>query len=123
MKWDSLAMVESFYFTNCIPQETKFNNGKWNQLEEKTRQWAKQFGKVYVVCGPVFLGDDTLRIGHNGVAVPDACFKALFAPQDESYVAIAFLMQNGGEARSLMDCACSVDELESVLFEAPKINN
>lgn len=43
MKWDSLAMVESFYFTNCIPQETKFNNGKWNQLEEKTRRWAKQF--------------------------------------------------------------------------------
>lgn len=80
---------------------------------------GKTICKVYVVCGPVFLGDDTLRIGHNGVAVPDACFKALLAPQDESYV----LMQNGGEERSLMDCACSVDELESVLFEAPKINN
>ena len=115
MKWDSLAMVESFYFTNCIPQETKFNNGKWNQLEEKTRRWAKQYGKVYIVCGPVYLSEDTLRIGHNGVAVPDACFKALLVPKGESYSAIAFLMKNGGEERPMMDCASTVDELEELL--------
>lgn len=115
MKWDSLAMVESFYFTNCIPQETKFNNGKWNQLEEKTRRWAKQYGRVYIVCGPAYLNDDTLRIGHNGVAVPDACFKALLVPKEGDYTAIAFLMQNGGEERPLMDCALTVDELESLL--------
>ena len=115
MKWDSLAMVESFYFTNCIPQETKFNNGKWNQLEERTRRWAKQYGKVYIVCGPVYLSEDTLRIGHNGVAVPDACFKTLMVPKDDSYSAIAFLMRNGGEDRPLMDCACTVDELEELL--------
>ncbi len=115
MKWDSLAMVESFYFTNCIPQETKFNNGKWNQLEEKTRRWAKQYGKVYIVCGPAYLNEDTLRIGHNGVAVPDACFKALLVPKKGDYSAIAFLMRNGGEERPLMDCACTVDELEEML--------
>ena len=115
MKWDSLAMVESFYFTNCMPQDIPFNNGKWNQLEEKTRRWAKQYGRVYVVCGPAYLGDDTLRMGHNGVAVPDACFKALLVPQGESYSAIAFLMKNGGEDRPLAACACTVDELESLL--------
>lgn len=115
MKWDSLAMVESFYFTNCIPQETKFNNGKWNQLEEKARRWAKQYGRVYIVCGPVYLSEDTLRIGHNGVAVPDACFKALLVPKGESYSAIAFLMKNGGEERPMMDCASTVDELEETL--------
>ena len=76
MKWDSVAMLESFYFTNCIPQDAALNNGKWNQLEMKTRSWAQQYGKVYVVCGPVYQSDDTLRIGHNEVAVPDACFKA-----------------------------------------------
>lgn len=115
MKWDSLAMVESFYFTNCMPQDIPFNNGKWNQLEEKTRRWAKQYGKVYVVCGPAYLSDDTLRIGHHGVAVPDACFKALLVPKEESHSAIAFLMKNGGEDRALAACACIVDELESLL--------
>ena len=115
MKWDSLAMVESFYFTNCMPQEIKFNNGKWNQLENKVRQWAKRYGKVYVVCGPVFTEEDTLRIGRNGVAVPDACFKALLVPKEDAFSAIAFLMWNGGEGRSLQDCALTVDELETVI--------
>ena len=115
MKWDSLAIVESFYFTNCMPQEIKFNNGKWNQLENKVRQWAKRYGKVYVVCGPVFTEEDTARIGKNGVAVPDACFKALLVPKEDAFSAIAFLMWNGGECRSLRDCALTVDELETVL--------
>lgn len=115
MKWDSVAMLESFYFTNCIPQDTRLNNGKWNQLEEKTRRWARQYGRVYVVCGPAFLTEDTLRIGHNGVAVPDACFKALLVPTDRGYSSIAFLMSNGEENRSVGECALTVDALEALL--------
>ena len=56
-----------------------------------------------------------MRIGHNGVAVPDACFKALLIPKDNGYSAIAFVMQNGGEERQLDECACTVDELELLL--------
>jgi len=115
MKWDSVAMVESFYFTNCIPQNEALNNGKWNQLENKTRQWARKYGRVFVVTGPVFYQTDTLRIGPHGVAVPHACFKALLAPTEMSYTAIAFVMQNGGENRKLADCVCTVDELEALL--------
>lgn len=70
---------------------------------------------VCVVCGPVYTSDDTLRIGHHGVAVPDACFKALLVPKDEGFSAIAFVMRNGGEDRTLAACACTVDELESLL--------
>ena len=115
MKWDSVAMLESFYFTNCIPQDEALNNGRWNQLEMKTRALARKYGKIYVVCGPVFLDEDTLRIGHNGVAVPDACFKALLVPKDASYSTIAFLMNNGGESRTVKECALTVDELEALL--------
>ena len=115
MKWDSVAMLESFYFTNCIPQDKELNNGRWNQLEMKVRSLAKEYGKVYVVCGPAFLNEDTLRIGHNGVAVPDACFKALLVPASKGYSAIAFLMHNGGEERSVKECAMTVDELETIV--------
>lgn len=114
MKWDSVAMLESFYFTNCIPQDEALNNGRWNQLEMKTRALAKKYGWVFIVCGPAFLKQDTLRIGHNGVAVPDACFKVLLVPKDNSYSAIAFLLQNGEENRSLKECALTVDELELI---------
>lgn len=115
MKWDSIVMLESFYFTNCIPQDKQLNNGLWNQLEMKTRACARQYGRVYVVCGPVCHPTDTLRIGYNDVAVPSACFKALLVPDEDSYQAIAFLMLNGGETRRLMECALSVDELEQLL--------
>ena len=115
MKWDSLAMIESFYYTNCIPQDEALNNGRWNQLEMKARIWAMEYGSVYVVCGPVFYKSDTLRIGHNHVAVPDACFKALLIPKDNNFTSIAFIMRNGGEDRSLKECGCTVDELETLL--------
>lgn len=115
MKWDSVAMLESFYFTNCIPQDKELNNGRWNQLEMKTRSWAKDYGRVYIVCGPVFLKEDTLRIGHNGVAVPDACFKAILILTDKGYSSIAFLMHNGGESRTVKECALTVNELEALL--------
>ena len=115
MKWDSIAMVESFYFTNCIPQDEALNNGKWNQLENKTRQWARKYGRVFVVTGPVFYQTDTIRIGSHGVAVPHACFKALLAPKDKGYTALAFIMKNGGEDRSVKECAVTVDELEMLL--------
>ena len=115
MKWDSLAMIESFYYTNCVPQDKELNNGKWNQLEMKARSWAMEYGRVYIVCGPAFLNEDTLRIGHNSVAVPDACFKALLVPTDKGHSAIAFLMRNGGESRSVKECALTVDELEVII--------
>ncbi len=95
MKWDSVAMDECFYFTNCCPQDATFNNGKWNQLEERTRRLAKEYGTVYVVCGPVYEQRDTIRIGANGVAVPHKCFKALMVPKDGSYSAIGFIMSDG----------------------------
>ena len=115
MKWDSVAMLESFYFTNCIPQDEALNNGRWNQLEMKARTWAKEYGCVYVVCGPVFYNSDTLRIGQHHVAVPNACFKALLIPKNAGYSTIAFLMNNGGESRTVKECALTVDELEALL--------
>jgi len=115
MKWDSVAMLESFYFTNCIPQDKELNNGRWNQLEMKVRTWAKRYGRVYVVCGPAFLNTDTLRIGHNKVSVPDACFKALLIPTSTSYSAIAFVMRNGEEKRNMKECSCTIDQLETLL--------
>ena len=36
-KWCERAMQESFYFTNCCPQDISLNNGQWKTLEEKVR--------------------------------------------------------------------------------------
>ena len=115
MKWDSLAMIESFYYTNCIPQDANLNTGKWHQLEEKTRKLAREYGNVYIVTGPVIQYDSVKRIGYHGIAVPVACYKALLIRNKERYSAIGFVMLNGGEQRSMKECACTVDELEALL--------
>ncbi len=115
MKWDSLAMIESFYYTNCIPQDANLNTGKWHQLEEKTRKLAREYGNVYIVTGPVIQYDSIERIGNHGIPVPIACYKALMIRNKERYSAIGFVMLNGGEQRSMKECACTVDELEALL--------
>ena len=115
MKWDSLAMIESFYYTNCIPQDANLNTGKWHQLEEKTRKLAREYGNVYIVTGPVIQYDSIERIGYHGIPVPIACYKALMIRNKERYSAIGFVMLNGGEQRSMKECACTVDELEALL--------
>ncbi len=44
MKWNKQAMEESFYMSNICPQNPNLNRGDWNDLEEKSRQWAKKYG-------------------------------------------------------------------------------
>ena len=75
MKWSKQAMAESFYMSNICPQNPNLNRGDWNDLEEKSRQWAKKYGAVYIACGPVYDHGKPKRIGNNKVAVPDAFYK------------------------------------------------
>ena len=52
-KWDATAMRESFLFTNICPQNHALNKYEWNNLEIKCREWARKYGAVDIVCGPV----------------------------------------------------------------------
>lgn len=115
MKWDSVAMSESFYYTNICPQHQDLNQGIWQSLENNVRKWAKKYGRIYVCCGPIYTTNQNGNIGKSCVMVPDYYFKALLIPKDQSFSAIAFMMQNGPGNQSLRSCACTVDELERVL--------
>ena len=76
-KWDELAMKETFLLTNICPQNSKLNSGLWNSLEMDCRQWAKGYGDIYIVCGPVFTKKEHETIGKNKVVVPEAFFKVV----------------------------------------------
>lgn len=113
-KWSDKAMTESFYYTNICPQDVQLNNRYWTTLENKVRSWARQFGRVYVVTGPIVANNSTNRIGVHGVMVPDAFFKAILAPKEDGWTSIAFVMLNTPEPRQLKDCATTVNEVEKV---------
>ena len=76
-KWDETAMYESFSLVNVCPQNANLNSGLWNSIEIDCRRWARQFGDVYIVCGPVFLNREHETIGTNEVFVPEAFFKVV----------------------------------------------
>lgn len=109
-KWSSKAMEETFYFTNCCPQNQSLNAGQWSTLEKKVRDWADKYGKVTVFTGPLVWENSYGTIGENKVVVPDAFFKAILAGERS----IAFIMFNKAENENMQKCAMSVDHLEVI---------
>lgn len=115
MKWSEKSMTESFYFTNCCPQNHNLNGGDWENLEEKVRSTAQKWGRVYVCCGPIVGKNEQGTIGENKVVVPDAFFKVLMV---ETKVfgrkGIGFVMKNKAGKRKLIDYATTIDEVEEL---------
>ncbi len=113
-KWDEQAMWDTFYYTNCCPQDEKLNSGSWNVLENKVRTWAREFGNVYVVTGPIVGQNQCGKIGTRGIVVPDAFFKAVLVCSNEEYHGIGFVMFNNSEKQSLLDSYLSINKLEKL---------
>ena len=112
-KWSAVAMDESFLFTNICPQAPSLNRGDWNEMEQVCRKWAKQYGNLYIVCGPIFYKGKTKTIGANKVAVPNAFFKVVLCMKGEPK-AIGFIYKNADGNRPKGDYANSVDEVERI---------
>ena len=110
--WDDEAMAETFFFMNICPQREELNNKDWQYLEKQVRAWARKYGKVWVVSGPI-VGDNIYgTIGKDHVIVPDAFYKVVLVHDGRRYQSIAFVMGNDAERYWLQDCALTVDELE-----------
>ena len=112
-KWSQKAMDQSFLFTNICPQAPSLNRGDWNEMEQACRKWAKQYGDLYIVCGPIFYKKRPKTIGKNKVAVPDAFFKVVLSMKGEPK-AIGFVYKNADGNRPKGDYANSVDEVERI---------
>ena len=79
------------------------------------RGWAKRYGSVFVVTGPIVGTNRYGTIGEREVTVPDAFFKAVLVRRDDgSWSAAAFVMDNDSERYLLKDCIMTVDELERI---------
>ena len=113
-EWDADAMGETFYLTNICPQDRELNKNDWNYLEKQVRNWAREFGKVWVVTGPVIGTNRYGTIGDRDVVVPDSFFKAVLAYKNGKYHSIAFTMDNDDKRYWLDDCAMTVNELEAI---------
>lgn len=112
-KWSKKAMEESFLFTNMCPQNGNLNRGDWNEMEMACRKWAKKYGDLYIVCGPILYKGKHKTIGKNKVVVPEAFFKVVLRTGDEPQ-AIGFIYKNTSGNRPKDSYVNTVDEVERI---------
>ncbi len=116
VKYSQKAMDESFYTTNICPMEMSFNNGDWKRLEEKIRKWAIEYGRVYIITGPIIGKNSHGKVGNSNIVVPDAFYKAVLIPYKDTYLTIGFIMFNEPSGKhKLRDYSVSVEKLETLI--------
>lgn len=115
-KWSYKAQKEAFLMTNICPQNGYLNQRDWKYLEEACRDWAKRYGKVYIVTGPIFYGKSHNTVGEHQVAVPDAFFKVVMRTKSSSHdaQAIGFIYQNQSGHHDMNYYVRSVDDVEEI---------
>lgn len=115
-KWSKRAQKEAFLMANICPQNGDLNQRDWKHLEEECRRWAVKHGRVYIVAGPIFYRTDYHRVGENLIAVPDAFFKVVLAPEGKAgpAKAIGFVYANVSGHNPMCHYACTVDEVEQI---------
>ena len=112
-KWDEVAMRESNLLTNICPQDKSLNSGLWNKIEQDCRRWAKKYGEVYIVCGPVLLNREHETIGKNNIVVPEAFFKVVLRMNSQPS-AIGFVVRNNVGKKKRDQYVNSVDDVERI---------
>lgn len=115
MKWSRKAMEQSFYLTNVCPQDHELNSKAWNTLEKYVRNWARRYGRVWVVCGPYVKSGNPKTIGEKKVIVPDGFFKAVLRHDAQGYHSIAFLFGNNSSKQQVRKASVSVNEVEDLV--------
>lgn len=115
-KNDSRAMLESFFMSNICPQAHGLNDGDWRELEEICREWARDYGDLYICCGPIYDSATPRTIGKRKnvkIAVPDRFFKVVLA-MGRAPKAIGFIYPNNDTSREMRSYAVSVDKVEDI---------
>ena len=110
-KWDEEAMTQSFLLTNICPQNHGLNKEDWNDLEIQCRSWARRYGELTIVCGPLFEDENPRQIGRNHVTVPSGFFKVVCRMQPKP-AAVGFIFKNNGSSQPWRQHAVSVDDVE-----------
>lgn len=110
------AQLDTFLMTNITPQKPNLNRRLWQRLEEvEIDYFAKQFGTVWVITGPIF-NDDIDRLESSlRVEIPDKFYKVYAVPskQQQSPYMLAFIMpQKVRGTEPLNRFLVSIDQVE-----------
>lgn len=119
-KWSEEAMRTCFYMSNICPMSVALNHGSWNDVEEKSRDWAQHrypSATIYAVGGivPSSVGKGGKGIPsyvgiEDDIAVPFKLFKALLRKDPvQGWTAIGYIFDQRGNVET-----STVDSIESL---------
>lgn len=112
-KWDRGAMYDTFSLVNVCPQSADLNSGLWNSIEMDCRRWARKFGSVYIICGPIFMNREHETIGSNNIIVPEAFFKVILCLNGNPK-GIGFIVRNADGTKKRDLYYNSIDQVERI---------
>jgi endonuclease G len=107
------AQWQSFSLGNMVPQNSDNNRNLWEGIESAVRTLAKRTGELYVITGPLFIGDSLQRL--NGrVLVPTHLYKVVFDPHQG--MGAAYLVKNEPGMAWQAVSISYVEELAGITF-------
>lgn len=112
-KWDEAAMRQSFFLSNMCPQHGELNQGDWQNLEDTCRKWAKDFGEIFIVAGPIFETSSHKTLPESSIAIPDKFFKVVLCLSPKP-MAIGFVYPNDDSKHRFFEVAKSIDYVEKI---------
>ncbi len=112
------GQADSFLMTNISPQRPKLNQQLWQRLEEvEISYFAKSFGKVWVITGPIFdEKPEKMSSSLWHIDIPKAFYKIYITEESDSKPAfsLAFIMpQNVTGKEPLSQFVTTIDTIES----------
>lgn len=122
-RWSSIALSQSYFYSNMSPQKPELNRERWAELEDNLRNYVIHYKRsLVVVSGPV-LTNDLPKLGKNGVSIPKYYYKVAFDPAVKK--GIGFIMPNQKCEAPLFYYAVTIDSVEKLtqLNFYPNLNN
>jgi endonuclease G len=115
-----IAIRQSNFMTNILPQVSQMNRGAWLLTEEITECY-RDIDELLVIGGTIWGDnpDDDYFLQSHGVETPDAFWKVIIRGTGEDERAIAWIVPNSTEAtkRNLDRYLVTVDEIERLTGE------
>lgn len=111
------GQADSFLMTNISPQKSKLNQRVWQRLEEiEIQHFARRFGKVWVITGPIFSGTVERLTSDWTVEIPDTFYKIYMArpnPDAPPITLSLVIPQTVKGKEPLMQFVTNVDHIEA----------
>ena len=109
----AMAQANTYFLSNMSPQTNNLNSGPWLWLERAVRDYAKQYGQIYVMSGSIF-SEPVPSVPSGRVGIPARYYKVLVRTDTSGApVALALILPNQA-TRFTLPARTDSDSRESV---------